>query len=112
MLKQVLPLCLFSIAALAAPLSASAETPAPTAAEHASHHEQLTEGEIKKIDADQKKITIKHGEIKNLEMPPMTMVFRVKDAAFLDQVKPGDKVRFKVEKLLDGYTIMAIQPAS
>ncbi|MBL8507241.1 MAG: copper-binding protein, partial [Chitinimonas sp.] len=37
---------------------------------------------------------------------------RVKDAAFLDQVKPGDKVRFKVEKLQDGYTITAIQTAS
>ncbi len=112
MLKQALHLCLVATAALTAPLSASAETPTPAAAEHAGHHEQLTEGEIKKIDADQKKITIKHGEIKNLEMPPMTMVFRVKDAAFLDQVKPGDKVRFKVEKLQDGYTITAIQTAS
>lgn len=58
----------------------------------------LTQGEIRKVDMDNKKITIKHGEIKNLDMPGMTMVFQVKDATLLDKVKAGDKVRFKAEK--------------
>lgn len=57
----------------------------------------LTEGVIRKVDKDTKKLTIKHGDIKNLDMPGMTMVFPVKDAALLDTVKAGDKVRFRAE---------------
>lgn len=54
----------------------------------------LTDGEIRKVDKEAGKLTIRHGEIKHLEMPPMTMVFVVKDKAMLDKVKAGDKVRF------------------
>lgn len=72
---------------------------------------QLAEGEIRKVDKDAKKITIKHGEIKTLDMPPMTMVFQVKDAAMLDQVKAGDKVRFSAEKLGGAYTVTRIEAA-
>ncbi|MDE2418415.1 MAG: copper-binding protein [Burkholderiales bacterium] len=56
----------------------------------------MTVGEIRKIDKDAGKVTIKHGEIKNLEMPPMTMVFAVKKPALLDKIKAGDKVKFNV----------------
>ena len=58
----------------------------------------MTQGEVRKIDKDAKKITIKHHEIKNLEMPPMTMVFQVRDPALLEKVQTGDKVQFKVMK--------------
>lgn len=58
----------------------------------------MTQGEVRKIDKDAKKITIRHGEIKNLEMPPMTMVFQVRDSALLEGVKVGDKVQFTVVK--------------
>jgi len=58
-----------------------------------------TEGEVRKIDRDAKKITIKHGEIANLGMPPMTMVFVARDPALLDKVKVGDSVRFTAEKV-------------
>ena len=54
----------------------------------------LTDGEIRKIDKDAGKMTIKHGEIKHMDMPPMTMVFAAGDKAMLDLVKVGDKVRF------------------
>jgi Cu/Ag efflux protein CusF len=57
----------------------------------------MTDGEVRKIDKDAKKITLKHAEIKSLDMPAMTMVFQVKDPALLDAVKPGDKVKFGVE---------------
>lgn len=70
----------------------------------------MTDGEVKKVDKDAGKITIKHGEIKNLEMPPMTMVFRVTDLNMLDQVKTGDKVRFVVEKVGGQYTVTKIEP--
>ena len=70
-----------------------------------------TDGEIRKIDADAKKLTIRHGEIKHLGMPAMTMVFQVKDAAMLDKVKVGDKVRFTTEKISGAYTVTDIDVA-
>ena len=73
----------------------------------------MTEGEVRKIDTVQNKITIKHGEIKHLDMPPMGsgMVFRVKDPALLGKVKEGDKVRFMAEKIGSAYTVTAIEVA-
>ena len=56
---------------------------------------EMTDGEIRKVDKDGAKLTIRHGEIKNLDMPPMTMVFVVKDTAVLDKLQPGAKIRFK-----------------
>ncbi|MFC4161384.1 copper-binding protein [Chitinimonas lacunae] len=69
-----------------------------------------SEGEVRKVDREQNKITIRHGEIANLGMPPMTMVFRVKDPALLGTLKAGDKIRFQAEKLEQGYTVTAIEP--
>ena len=71
----------------------------------------MADGEIRKVDMDNKKITIKHGEIKNLDMPGMTMVFQVKDPAMLSSVKTGDKVRFKAEKSGGAMVVTEIQPA-
>ena len=71
----------------------------------------MTDGEVRKVDKDTKKITIKHGEIKNLEMPGMTMLFQVKDPAMLDMVKPGDKVKFKAEKVGGSIVVTEIQVA-
>jgi Cu/Ag efflux protein CusF len=70
-----------------------------------------TEGEVRKIDAAQRKITRKHGEIRNLDMPPMSMVFAVKDPALLGKVKVGDKVRFAADKIDGTYTVTAIEVA-
>ena len=69
----------------------------------------MTDGEVRKIDKENKKITLKHGEIKNLEMPGMTMVFQVKDPAMLDMVKAGDKVMFKAEKANGALVVTEIQ---
>ena len=71
----------------------------------------LTEGEVRKVDKDAAKITLRHGPILNLEMPEMTMVFRVQDPMMLDQMKPGDKVRFAADKLGGALTITQIEPA-
>ena len=57
---------------------------------------ELAHGEIRKVDKAAGKVTIKHGEIPSIEMPPMTMVFTVKDPALLDVAKAGDKIRFDV----------------
>lgn len=70
----------------------------------------MADGEVRKVDTDNKKITLKHGEIKNLDMPGMTMVFQVKDPAMLEKVKSGDKVRFTAEKLNGALTVTNIEP--
>jgi len=72
---------------------------------------QGTEGEIRRVDKEAKKLTIKHGPIPNLEMPAMTMVFHVKDLAMLEQVKAGDKVKFEAQKLDGAVTVTRIEPA-
>jgi Cu/Ag efflux protein CusF len=72
----------------------------------------LSEGEIRKIDRDNKKITLKHGEIKNLDMPGMTMVFQLREAAMADQLKVGDKVRFRAEKSASGFMVTELLPAA
>jgi Cu/Ag efflux protein CusF len=112
-MKQLLLISLFA---------ATAATPAwaqTQAVDHAAHHAasaasasaDMTVGEVRKVDKDTKKITIKHGEIKNLEMPPMTMVFQVKDPAWLDTYKAGDAIRFSVEKTATGVLLVTdIQP--
>lgn len=69
----------------------------------------MADGEVRKVDKEQRKLTVKHGEIKSLEMPPMTMVFRVKDASLLDKVKEGDKIRFSAEKIEGNMTITKIE---
>ena len=72
---------------------------------------ELTGAEVRKIDKDAQKITLKHGEIKNLDMPPMTMVFKVRDATLLDKVKAGDQVNFSAEKRDGAFVVMTIEVA-
>lgn len=84
--------------------SSSSAAPAAAAAE-------MTEGEVRKVDKDNKKITLKHGAIKNLDMPAMTMVFNVTDTAMLDKVQTGDKVRFKASGEGGKFTVTELQPA-
>ena len=71
----------------------------------------MVDGEVRKVDMGSKKITLKHGEIKNLDMPPMTMVFQVKDPAMLEKVKAGDKVQFTVDNLNGALTVLTIELA-
>jgi Cu/Ag efflux protein CusF len=68
-----------------------------------------TEGEVRKVDTAQQKITLKHGEIKHLDMPPMNMVFQVRDPSLLSQVKAGDKVRFTADKIGGAYVVTSIE---
>nr|WP_315494349.1 copper-binding protein [uncultured Rhodoferax sp.] len=71
----------------------------------------MSSGEIRKVDKASSKITIKHGEIKNLDMPPMTMVFQVRDPALLEKAKSGDKVRFSAELKDGAYILTAVEAA-
>ena len=110
------PLKILLLAALA---TAAGAALAQTA--HAQHHAApsastpsgapMVAAEVRKVDKDARKITLKHGAIKNLDMPAMTMVFQVKDAALLEQVKAGDKVRFAAEMVGGQYTVVRLEAA-
>jgi Cu/Ag efflux protein CusF len=71
----------------------------------------MTNAEVRKVDKEAKKVTLKHEAIKNLDMPRMTMVFQVKDASMLDKVQAGDKVKFKVISEGGAYVVTAIEPS-
>lgn len=71
---------------------------------------EMTNAEVRKIDKDSKKITLKHEAIKSLDMPGMTMVFQVKDAALLDKAQAGDKIKFKAVSEGGSYIVTDIQP--
>ncbi len=71
----------------------------------------MTDGEVRKIDLEGGKLTLKHADIKSLDMPGMTMVFVVRDKAMLDKLKTGDKVKFKAINDAGKFTVTEIQPA-
>lgn len=71
----------------------------------------MTDGEVRKIDMEAGKLTLKHAEIKNLDMPGMTMVFMVKDKTMLDKLKADGKVKFKAINEAGKFTVTEIQPA-
>jgi len=85
---------------------------------HAGHAEpanqapaaaDLTEGEVRKVDKETGKLTLRHGEIKNLNMAAMTMVLRVQDPAMLEQVQVGDKVRFAADRINGAVTVVQLE---
>ena len=87
-----------------------AKTEAVAPAQTPSRTADMADGEVRKVDKENKKVTLRHGEIKNLDMPPMSMVFQVRDPALLDKIKPGDKIRFSAEKLEGAFVVTGIEP--
>ncbi len=109
----VITLTISLLTAAGLPLSAAAQSAATdtqTAAQAANNPADMTDGEVKKIDKDAGKITLKHGDIKNLDMPGMTMVFTVKDKCLLDKVQPGDKVKFRAISDNGKLMVTDVQP--
>lgn len=81
----------------------------PAASQDNANANALAEGEVKKVDKDAGKLTVQHGPLPNLNMPGMTMAFKVQDPAMLDQVKAGDKIRLRVERVNGAYTITKLE---
>ena len=110
---------LFLLPALAALSAAPAWSQASAAHDHGHGQAKaaapaagtVADGEVRKVDKANGKVTIKHGEIKALNMPPMTMVYPVTDAAMLDNVKAGDKVKFTATSEGGKLTVTGIKPA-
>lgn len=105
-------------AALAFSLATAAGAQTSTA-DHSAHHPAssapaaapMADGEVRKVDKAQGKVTLKHGPIANLDMPGMTMVFKVADPKLLDTIKQGDKVKFAAATVEGAYTVTAIEVA-
>ena len=111
-MKQTKPMLAATAIALLSLFSGSvlAQTPPDQHTMEMSVKPGLTDGEVRKIDKEAGKLTIRHGEIKHLEMPPMTMVFVARDKSILDKVKAGDKVRFMVIHDNGQMVVTDIQP--
>lgn len=82
----------------------------PTAA-GASAAKEMTEGEVRKVDKESKKVTLKHGPIKNLDMPGMTMVFQVRDEKLFDKLTAGEKIKFSAEQLQGAFVVTGVEKA-
>ena len=109
-MKRFIAYAFISVAAWTSSYALAATDKAtPGAAQVVAQAAPLSEGEVRKIDKAAGKLTIKHGPLDNLGMPAMTMVFRVKDAATLDQVKPGDRIRFLAEKVDGVFTVTKLE---
>ena len=102
-MKSIATLAALALFAVASVFSVAAQAQ-PAAAD-------LSDGEVRKIDKAAGKLTLRHGVIKNLDMPGMTMVFVVKDKAMLDTLKAGDKIKFKAIKDSGKFTVTEIVPA-
>jgi Cu/Ag efflux protein CusF len=102
-MKRLIPL--LAALAFATPLHAEPATPA------AAQASVMSEGVVRKIDAANAKITLRHGPLANLNMPPMTMVFRAQPPELLNGIKVGDKVKFHAEDINGSFTVTAIQAA-
>lgn len=98
------------VAAFSAPAFADNEYPGPaeTHAGHGAASSQMTDGLVKKVNKSAGKLTLSHGPLPN-GMPAMTMVFRVKDPAWLDQLKAGDKIRFMADQINGAMTVVHLE---
>jgi Cu/Ag efflux protein CusF len=104
----VLTLAAAFVLGAAAHAQPAAQAPASTTgAKDASA--ELSDGEVRKVDKDNKKLTLRHGPLQNLDMPAMTMVFQVSDEAMLDKLQAGDKVRFRAEKQDGKFTVTRLE---
>jgi Cu/Ag efflux protein CusF len=100
---------LIGVAALSVPQDVAATSHTATPAVQTMT--DMADGEVRKVDKDAKKITLRHGELKQLDMPPMTMVFQVKDPSLLDKVKAGDKVRFRAQNSGGAFFLTELEVA-
>ncbi|AUW42334.1 copper-binding protein [Rhizobium leguminosarum] len=71
--------------------------------------EEFTKGVVNKVDTKAKKVTIKHEDLKNLDMPAMTMVFRVEDPALVEKLKEGANVEFVAERVNGKLTVTNVK---
>jgi Cu(I)/Ag(I) efflux system protein CusF len=92
---------------------------APALAQHSGHGSgsptapaaelPWAEAEVRRVDREAGKLSLRHGEIRNLEMPPMTMVFSVQNRSVLEGLQPGDRIRFTADQIQGAYTVLKLE---
>jgi len=110
--KNLIAIALIAFASLAG-------LPAYAAGDHAGHgmaqastaEMQMVDGQVKKVDKAAGKVTLSHGPLANLNMPAMTLVFKVSNATWLDQMKTGDKIRFMADNINGAITVIHFEAA-
>lgn len=110
MKRFILTVSLVTAAVLSLPAIEADDAHHPNSVSSAAATAAMAEGEVRKVDKERGRLTIKHGPLENLDMPSMTMVFRAKDPAMLDQVKQGDKIKFVAEKIGGAYFVTRLEP--
>jgi Cu/Ag efflux protein CusF len=108
-IKKILLISAMSLG-VAWPLLGAAQAPMDHGKSNMSGAAMMTDGEVRKVDQVAGKVTIKHGDIKHLDMPGMTMVFTAKDKSVLNNIKPGDKIKFMVVTEGGKFFVSDIQP--
>jgi Cu/Ag efflux protein CusF len=106
--RHIPVLALALLGASLSPLAAAQGLPALLVAQATS---DMVDAEVRKLDRDRSRVTLKHAEIKHLDMPPMTMVFNVADQALLDKLAEGARVKVRVEQIGGKYVVTAVQAA-
>ncbi len=101
----------FNAAAVAQTSAGDRSAQNPPRAVTAASAVPMTDGEVRKIDKEQGKVTLRHGPIAHLDMPSMTMVFKVADAKMLETIKDGDKVKFAANRINGAMTVTSIEVA-
>jgi Cu/Ag efflux protein CusF len=103
----------FTVLALAqgTSLAQSSDTGAAPNVIRLAQAPSVADGEVRKVDKAAGKVTLRHGPIPSMDMPPMTMVYQVKNPAMLDSIKAGDKVKFTAESTGGTFTLLTIEPA-
>ena len=114
-MNSVLKLAAVSLTLATAAVAARTTPPE----DHSNHHPETSaaanvdafkaEGEVRKVDREARKLTLRHGPIPNLEMPDMTMVFRVSDPKMLDGLEAKQKVRFTADRIEGQLTVTSLE---
>lgn len=111
-MKKITLITALLLSSAFAPLLVTAQTaPAAPVAADKPVAKDIAEAEVRKIDKEAKKVTLKHGPIKNLDMPSMTMVFQVRDVALFEKFAVGDKIMFTAEQLQGAYVMTGVEKA-
>jgi Cu(I)/Ag(I) efflux system periplasmic protein CusF len=105
--------CFFALSLPSSGSFAQATTPVPEPAAQAVAPmiKEMAEAEVRKVDKEAKKVTLKHGPIKNLDMPSMTMVFQVRDEKLFDKLVSGEKIKFTAEQLQGAFVVTGVEKA-
>ena len=113
-MKNIIPIslaALFALLPLAAQSAGGHDAHAGHGAMHSTAEGGMVDGVVKKIDKAGGKVKVAHGPLTNLNMPAMTMVLKVSNVAWLDQMKTGDKIRFMAENVNGAITVVHFEPA-